>query len=136
MRGGSPVKKISILVLAAVVAGCGQAETAIRTRDAKLEAATAKMIVTTGKDIPDHPHYVELGKVRGHCLQDPEANDIIPTGDNLREAAYRKYGSQVDAIVDAVATHINDDYSPVAPPGSSTGHYECEGTAVHFADAS
>jgi hypothetical protein len=129
------MKKLAILILAIAVAGCGQAETAIRTRDANLEAATAKMIVTRGKDIPGHPQYVELGKVRGHCLQDPEANDVIPSGDNLREAAYRKYGAQVDAIVDAVATHINDDYSPVAPPGSSAGHYECEGTAVHFANA-
>jgi hypothetical protein len=129
------VNKISMLVLAVAVAGCGQAETAIRTRDAKLEAATAKMIVTTGRDLPGHPQYVELGKVRGHCMADPGASDVIPNGDNLREAAYRKYGAQVDAIVDAVATHINDDYSPVAPPGSSPGHYECEGTAVHFADA-
>ena len=129
------MKKLVILILAVAVAGCAQAETAIRTRDAAMETATAKMIVTRGKDISDHPQYVELGKVRGHCLQDPEANDVIPTGDNLREAAYRKYGSQVDAIVDAVAIHINDDYSPVAPPGSSAGHYECEGTAIHFADA-
>jgi len=129
------MKKLSILVLAVVVAGCGQAETAIRTRDAAMEAATAKMIVTRGKDIPAHPQYVELGKVRGNCMADPEANDIIPTGDNLREAAYRKYGSQVDGIVDAVATHINDDYTPTAPQGSPAGHYECEGTAVHFANA-
>jgi hypothetical protein len=130
------MKKLAILVLVAAVAGCGQAETAIRTRDAAMETATAKMIVTRGKDIPDHPQYLELGKVRGYCMADPQANDIIASGDNLREAAYRKYGSQVDGIVNAVAIHINDDYTAIAPPGSSAGHYECEGTAVHFANAS
>jgi hypothetical protein len=130
------MKKLAILVLVVAIAGCGQAETAIRTRDAAMETATAKMIITRAKDIPGHPQYLELGKVRGYCMADPEANDIIPTGDNLREAAYRKYGSQVDGIVNAVAIHINDDYSAVAPPGSSPGHYECEGTAVHFANAS
>jgi len=130
------VKKLIVLMMLAAVAGCGQAETAIRNRDAKLEAATAKMIVTTGSDIPGHAQYVQLGKVRGHCLNDPAANDVVTNGDNLREAAYRAYGAQVDGIINAVAIHINDDYSPVAPPGSSSGHYECEGTAVHFADAS
>jgi hypothetical protein len=125
-----------MLILAVVVGGCGQAETAIRTRDAAMESATAKMIVTRGTDISGHPQFVELGKVRGHCLQDPEANDTVPNGDNLREAAYRKYGSQVDAIVGANAFHVNDDYTPVTDPGTASGHFECEGTAVHFPSGS
>jgi len=35
-------------------------------------------------------------------------------------ALERKYGSQVDAIVDATAFHVNDDYSPEAPPFRSS----------------
>jgi hypothetical protein len=129
------MKKLTLLVLIILVAGCGEAvktENAVRERDANMEAAAAKMVVTRDTDVPGHPHTVQLGKVRGHCLQNPEANDIIPTGDNLRQAAYRKYGSQVDAIVDANIFHVNDDYSPAA--GGTQGHFECEGTAVHFAD--
>lgn len=130
------MKKLALLVLAIMLAGCGEAvktESAVRTRDAAMEAATAKMIVTRNTDVTGHPNTVQLGKVRGHCLQDPEANDVIPAGDNLRQAAYRKYGSQVDGIVDANVFHVNDDYTPEVT-GSAQGHFECEGIAVHFAD--
>jgi hypothetical protein len=36
--------------------------------------------------------------------------------------------------MDAGVFHVNDDYTPVAPPGSTLGHFECEGTAIHFTD--
>jgi hypothetical protein len=131
------VKRLSLLILAIIIIACGEAaktEDSVRARDAAMDAATSKMIVTQGNDLPSHSPYVTLGKVRGHCLENPEANDIIATGDDLRQAAYRKFGGRVDAIVDAGAFHINDDYTPEAPPGSDVGHFECEGIAVHFAD--
>ena len=131
------MKRLSLIVLAIFMTACGEVakeEAAVRTRDAAMDAATTKMIVTRASNVAGHSQYVTLGKVRGHCLQDPEANDVIPSGDNLRQGAYRKYGNQVDAIVDASAVHINDDYTPEAP-GTASGHFECEGTAVHFADS-
>jgi len=109
---------------------------AIHARDAAMDAATAKMVVTEGDSVAGHAQYVALGKVRGHCLNDPNANDIVTSGDNLKQAAYRKYGAQVDAIIDTTAFHVNDDYSPSAPPNTKVGHYECEGTAIHFANQS
>ena len=129
------MKKLVLIVLAIIMTACGEAakvEQDAQARDAAMDAATAKMIVVRGHDIPDHPQYVTLGKVRGHCMQNPEANDTIPNGDNLRQAAYRRYGAQVDGIVDATAFFVNDDYTPVSQPGSSQGHFECEGNAVHF----
>ena len=125
------------LLMATVLVACGEVVTAhndIHARDAAMEAATAKMIVTEGNDVAGHSRYLALGKVRGHCLTDSHADDIIAHGDNLKEAAYRKYGSDVNAIVDASAIHINDDYDPEAPPDLPTGHYDCEGIAVHFTD--
>jgi hypothetical protein len=131
------LKPVWPLAMATMLIACGQvveAHNAIHARDAAMEAATAKMIVTQGNDIAGHSQYLALGKVRGHCLTGAQADDIIASGDNLKEAAYRKYGSSVNALVDASAVHINDDYTPEAPPDSTVGHYDCEGTAVHFTD--
>ena len=130
------MKKLSLLVLAILIAACGEAakvEQKVQARDDAMNAATAKMIVTRANSIAGHAQAVSLGKVRGNCMANPEANDIIPRGDNLRQAAYRKYGAQVDGIVAANAFFINDDFTPEAQ-SSSAGHYECEGTAVHFTD--
>jgi hypothetical protein len=132
------MKKLVLLVLAIVMVACGEAakvENKVEARDAAMDAATAKMIVTRDSSVAGHPQSSTLGKVHGHCKADPEANDIIAAGDNLRQAAYRKYGSQVDAIVDANAYHVNDDFSPEAASQGTVGHFECDGTAVHFSDA-
>lgn len=130
------MKKLVLIVLAVAMAACGEAakvENKVEARDAAMDAATTKMVVTRGSNVAGHAQVVSLGKVHGHCMADPEANDIIATGDNLRQAAYRKYGSQVDAIIDASAYHVNDDYTPEVA-GSAAGHFECDGTAVHFAE--
>ena len=127
------MKKLLLLALAIAVAGCGEAaktEHAVEARDAAMNSATAKMVVTRGDNVAGHSQYVTLGKVHGGCLQDPEANDVIPSGDNLRQAAYRKYGGQVDAIVAASGVFISNQL--IQDPGSLGGHFECEGTAVHF----
>ncbi len=131
------MKRLGLICLVVAVASCGEAakvENAAKARDAAMDTATERMVVVRGHDVPGHPQYVELGKVRGNCLANPEANDIIPSGDNLRQAAYRKYGPQVDGIVNASAFFVNDDYSTASAsqPGSTQGHMECQGTAVRF----
>ena len=131
------LKPVWPLAMATMLMACGEvvtAHNAIHARDAAMEAATAKIIVTEGSDVTGHSRNRALGKVQGHCLTTAQADDIIASGDNLKEAAYRKYGSQVNAIVNANAVHINDDYTPEAPPDSPVGHYDCEGTAVNFTD--
>ena len=115
---------------------CGEAakvQNAAVARDAGMDAATAKMIVTRAGNVPGHTD-VALGKVQGRCGVNPEANEVIPTGDNLRQAAYRKYGDQVDAIVNASSVQINDEI--IKDPDSTSASYtECSGTAAHFADS-
>jgi len=121
------------LALAIGVCGCSQIESAVRARDAAMDEAAARMIVVQGPSIPNHPRYTALGPVHGHCHVNPESNDVVPTGDNLRQAAYRKYGAQADGIVGARAWFVADsESSGVSEPGTSNGHYECEGVAIHF----
>src|SRR5262249_10592318 len=99
----------------------------VRARDAAMDAATQRMIVERSDRVPGHPNVVELGKVEGYCERTPEGNQQIIEGDSVKEAAYRKYGDRVDAIVGASAHFV--------PTGdrSGDGHFECTGTAVSFA---
>ena len=131
------MRKLLILALVLALAGCGEAakvENAAQARDATMDAATAKMVVTRGATVSGHSEVVTLGKVQGRCGTDPEANEVIPSGDNLRQSAFRKYGAQVDAIVNASAVQINNEL--IRDPGSTSASYsECSGTAVHFADS-
>ncbi len=131
------MKKLLLLVAAIIMAGCGGAakvENAAQARDAAMDAATTKMIVTRGDTIPGHAQVVALGPVQGRCTSNPEADEIVPNGDNLRQAAYRKYGSQVDGIVNASAVQINNQM--IVDPGSASASYmECSGTAVHFPES-
>ena len=131
------MKRLMLLGLAIVMVACAEAakvEQSAQERDAAMAAATAKMIVVRGHDIPDHPNYVTLGKVHGFCGSDPQATDIIPSGDNLRQAAYRKYGAKVDGIVDATGFFVTNNDTPVSSPEPPQGHFECEGNAVHFSN--
>jgi len=130
-----------MVTLMVTVAGCGQVakdERTVKARDAAMNAGVAKMIVTRGTSVPNHPNYTTLGNVQGYCRDNPESDDRVPLGDNLREAAYRKYGDQVDAIVGAHGWFVPDATftQPSAQPGDpQQGHFECAGTAVHFAEA-
>jgi hypothetical protein len=130
------MKRLSLLILAIAMMACGEAakvENAAQARDAGMDAATAKMIVTRGDNVPGHAQVVTLGKVQGRCGVNPEANEVIPSGDNLRQAAYRKYGNQVDAIVNSSSVQINNEI--IKDPDSTSASYtECSGTAVHFSD--
>ena len=125
---------MSLLLVAIVIMGCSEA--AKPTRDAAMEAATARMVIASGDNVPGNLQYVTLGKVRSHCMENPQASyvtatDIIADGDDLQQAALREYGSQVDAVVDANIFHVSN-YKQRYPLFYDEGHFECEGTAVHF----
>jgi hypothetical protein len=132
------VNKLVLLGLMLALAGCGSVkkeETTIRARNAEMEAAAQKMVVTRSTSIDGHPKVTELGPVEGRCGNDPTGQETFPQ-DNLREAAYRKYGDQVSGIINAYGWFVvGNAASMVQEPGSSEGHFECTGTAVHFAEA-
>jgi len=130
------MKRLALLILAMAMMACGEAakvQNAAEAGDAGMDAATAKMIVTRADNVPGRTQ-VALGKVQGRCGTNPEANEVIPSGDNLRQAAYRKYGAQVDGIVNASSVQINNEI--IKDPDSTSASYtECSGTAVHFSDS-
>jgi hypothetical protein len=128
------MKKMSLLLVALIIASCSEA--AKPSRDAAMEAATARMVIASGEKVPGNPQYVTLGKVRARCMENPQASyvtatDIIADGNDLQQAAFREYGSEVDAIVDANIFHVSN-YEQRYPSFYDEGHFECEGTAIHF----
>jgi hypothetical protein len=128
------MKKLSFLVLGILITAC--AETAKPAQQPAVETSSARMTVTGADTVPGHSRYVTLGRVQGKCMENPAAGhltaaDIIADANGLKQAAYRTYGSRVDAVVDA-------DVSYAIEPGEwhplfdHQGHLECEGTAIHF----
>jgi hypothetical protein len=92
-----------------------------------MDAAVKRIVEVSGPTIPGHPNYVVLGPVNGYCEGSPEGNQEIITGDSVKEAAVRKYGTRVDAIINSNAAYV--------ATGGGTGYRECMGTAVSFAPA-
>lgn len=132
--------KSIVFVMAALLAlaGCGevrQEEAKIQVRDEAMNAATGRMIVVTGTDVPGHPSYTTLGPVQGYCEKKPNGDDQVIAGDSMKQAAYRKYGVQADAIIQANAWFVPEGgmTSGVYEPYTAYGHFECSGTAVSFA---
>ncbi len=118
-------------------AGCGEVkheEAKIEARDAAMDAATKRMIVVVGVDVPGHPGYTTLGPVQGYCEKKPNGDDQVIAGDSMKQAAYRKYGNRVDAIIQATAWFVPEGgmTSGVYEPYTPMGHFECGGTAVSF----
>ena len=128
------MKTMSLLLMAIAITACSEA--AKPPRDVAIGSATARMFIASGDNVPGDLQYVTLGKVRAHCMENPQASyitaiDIIADGDDIQLAAYREYGSQVDAIVDVDIFHVSN-YKEHYPLSYDEGHFECEGTAVHF----
>jgi len=128
------MKKLSLLVLGILIAACAQ--TAKPANDREIEASSARMIVTSADTVPGHSQYLALGGVQARCAENPAtghltASDIIADANGLKQAAYRTYGSQVDAIVKADMSYVID-YGWRHPLFDKEGHLECQGTAVHF----
>lgn len=128
------MKKLSLLLTAVVITACSEA--AKPPRDADTGGVSPRIIIGSGDSIPGHSRYVTLGKVRAHCMKNPEAGYItaadVIAGGELERSAYRTYGSQVDAIVQIDISYVTD-YAQWSSLFDYEGHhFECEGTAIHF----
>lgn len=71
------------------------------------------MAIASGDSVSGSPQYDTLGTVRARRRENPQASykaatDIIADGDDLQLAAYRKYESQIDAIVNANLFHVSN----------------------------
>ena len=99
-----------------------------------LRAAIKKIKVVSGGVVKGNPSpYTALGPTQGYCFnQQNSTGGQVIHGDGIRAAAYRKYGDQVDAIVNTRAWFIADDAGAVFEPYTENGYFECAGTAVHF----
>jgi hypothetical protein len=121
------MKTLSLLLVAIVITACSEA--------VAMDACTSKIVITSGDSIPGHSQFVILGKVRAHCMDNSRSShvtaaDVIADG-ALQRSAYRAYGNQVDAIVEANLLYVSHP-TLVNPLFDAEGHFECEGTAIHF----
>jgi hypothetical protein len=109
--------------------GVQQRAAEVRERTAKMDAASNRIIVASGSQIPEHPTYTTLGPVSGYCEQTPQGDSQTLNGDTMKQSAVRKYGDRVDAIVDSSAA-----WMPISSEGG-VGYWRCSGTAVSFAES-
>jgi len=122
------MKNLSLLLVAIVITACSEA--------VAMDAPTSRIVITSGDSVPGHSQFIILGKVRAHCIENSSrashvtAADVIADG-ALQRSAYRAYGSQVDAIVEANLLYVSHP-TLVNPLFDAEGHFECEGTAIHF----
>jgi hypothetical protein len=129
-----------VLLVVAIVAlpGCSslkQDVTQLQQEQDAISAAIKKIKVVPGVNVKGNPQYTTLGRVEGYCFNQPNATTgQVVHGDGLKAAAYRKYGGQVDAIVNTSVWFVSDDSSAVYEPYTENGYFECSGTAVHFTD--
>jgi hypothetical protein len=130
------------LAIVMVFGGCAEEQhldqdvTELHQRQDALSATIKKIQVVSKDTVKGHPQYTKLGSVQGYCFNTPgSTGGQVVHGDGLRAAAYRKYGDQVDAIVDTTIYFVADDASAVSEPYSEGGYFECAGTAVHFTGA-
>jgi hypothetical protein len=100
-----------------------------------LSAAIKKIQVVHGPEVKGHPNVRALGRAEGFCFNMPNSTGgQLVHGDGLRAAAYRRYGNQVNAIVNTTIWFVSDDSYPVFEPYTEGGYFECAGTAVQFID--
>ncbi|MBV8137776.1 MAG: hypothetical protein JO121_19430 [Deltaproteobacteria bacterium] len=129
------MKNLLLGIVAVVAAGCAsvappgvqERAEAVHERTAEMDAAVKRITEVSGSTIPDHPNYTVLGPVSGDCEGSPQGNQEIIAGDSVKEAAVRKYGARVDAIINSDAVYV--------ATGGGTGYRECTGTAVSYASA-
>lgn len=130
------MRLVLLIVAAIALGGCAGVEQDVshlqQEQDA-ISAATKKIKVVPGANLKSNPQYIVLGRAQGYCFNRPNSTGgQVIHGDGLRAAAYRKYGDQVDAIVNTSVWFVsNDDYA-VPDPYDEGGYFECAGTAVHF----
>src|SRR6266849_6072823 len=82
-----------------------------------ISAAIKKIKVVSGANVKGNPQYTALGRTQGYCFNLPNSTGgQVIHGDGLRAAAYRKYGDQVDAIVNTNAWFVPDDAGAAFEP--------------------
>lgn len=140
--------KLAMLVaLSLALAGCSDVKqdehdinqdvTHLEQQQDAISAAVKKIEVVSGAKVKGASDYTLLGPVEGYCFNIPNSTGGQTVhGDSLKMAAYRKYGGQVNAIVNTTIWFVADDYSAVYEPYTENGYFECGGTAVHFIGAS
>ncbi|MGH7947825.1 MAG: hypothetical protein ACREQF_01165 [Candidatus Binataceae bacterium] len=126
----------SIVVAAMLAASCSIAadEAAeMKARNDSELAALRRIAVTRGSEVSGQSSLVRLGRVQGYCDRDVERQDSAVSGDSLRQAAYRRYGDKVDAIVETNTWFVVDGTASMAwATEGGGGHFECAGIAVTF----
>src|SRR5258708_1673254 len=132
MRAGFFLLAVAIVALAGGF-GVQQDVAHLQQEQEAISAATKKIKVVARANVKGDPQYTMLGRVEGYCFNLPNSTGgQVVHGDGLRAAAYRKYGGQVDAIVNTTVWFVSDDDYRAFQPYTEGGYFECAGTAVHF----
>ena len=129
--------RLILLALAIfTLAGCSgvqQDVTHLQQQQDAISAATKKIKVVSGANVNGHAQYTELGRAEGFCFNLPNSTGgQLVHGDVMKASAYRKYGDQVDAIVNTTVWFVADDNYRRFRALCLKGYFECAGTAVHF----
>jgi hypothetical protein len=130
------LKACWILVAAMLAASCSIAAddgAEMKARNEAELAALQRIFVTRGSEVAGHSSFARLGGAQGYCDRDIERQDSVVSGDSMRQAAYRRYGDKVDAIVEANAWFVVDGTASTAwATEGGGGHFDCSGIAVTF----
>jgi len=130
------MRLIFITVALVALAGCSAIQQDIAQEQQQQDAlrnAIKKIKVVSGANVKGHPQYTALGSTQGYCInQENLSGGQAIHGDGLRAAAYRKFGNQVDAIVNTKVWFVPNDSGAAFEPYTENGYFECAGTAVHF----
>ena len=135
-----------VLALAlAGIAGCSEVKPEDQTvqkdivhyqhEQEEISADAKKIKVVFTSKVKGYPQYTELGRTEGYCFNIPNATGgQVVHGDSLKMAAYRKYGDQVNAIINTRVWFVPDESFGIYEPYDEEGYLWCAGTAVHFSD--
>ncbi len=127
-----------VLLIAATIAlaGCASVDhdvSQLQQQQDAISAANKKIKVVHGANVKGNPQYTVLGRAEGYCFNRPDSTGgQVIHGDGIRAAAYRKYGDQVNAIVNTTVWFVADDDYAAVDPYDEGGYFQCAGTAVHF----
>jgi hypothetical protein len=129
--------RLVLLIVAAIAlggcAGIQQDVSHLQQEQDAISAAIKKIKVVHGANVKSNPQYIVLGRTEGYCFNRPNSTGgQVIHGDGLRAAAYRRYGDQVNAIVNTTVWFVADDDYAALDPYDEGGYFECAGTAVHF----
>jgi len=130
MLGGSAVGAES-------ASGCRGASIRSRTRSALRSKRSRWSRARSFKGNPSP--YTALGATQGYCFhQSNSSGGQVIHGDGIRAAAYRKYGDQVDAVVEhARVVCTRTTHGAVFEPYTENGYFRVRwyGGALHWGES-